>query len=488
MAFVTPSDLRAEIVTDFSRLEALAGDWERLREAGRRPEAFQTFGWARAAWRTLEPERTLATVVVHAGGEVAGVLPLTLEGRTLGFLASRQSDYNDLLADPASAAVVLEVALDALLAPDAPAWRECSLQNVPQDSNLAVSLRSLPWRLRARFVSGWFIPCPTLVIEGDRDEVLRPLIGKNSLKRHQKKLARRGEVSFRHIEDREEARSHLPTFFQQHIRRRAMAHDVSQMLDPEQRAFYEALVEELDPASTLRFGVLEVDGRPVAYHFGFQSDRKLIWYKPAFDIDLWDDGPGEVLVRQLLIYCQTADVREFDFTIGAVGFKSRFANEVRLNQTVTVHRSPAPALARRSLVAGRDWIVRRPRVRGWFREGKAHADRVLALRPRRGARRHHEAVGGAPGADAIAVREGSLGDLADLNVFYPSEVSPDDLHLARRRFKDGHQLFLGTQGEAVTQYAWLGDGRIDDHWVAPARRGDEADFLRQVAAHIKKTA
>ena len=196
-----------------------------------------------------------------------------------------------------------------------------------------------------------------------------------------------------------------------------------------------------------------------------------------------------MLVRQLLIYCQTADVREFDFTIGAVGFKSRFANEVRLNRI----RSQSTVRRRWRLPAGRWWpegtgSCAWPCVRGWFREGKAHADRVLALRPRRGARRHHEAVGGAPGADAIAVREGSLGDLADLNVFYPSEVSPDDLHLARRRFKDGHRLFLGTQGEAVTQYAWLGDGRIDDHWVAPARRGDEADFLRQVAAHIKKTA
>ena len=485
MPAVSPTDLRAEIVTDFSRLEAVAGDWERLRAAGPRPEAFQTFGWARASWRTLEQGRTLASVVVSAGTEVVGLLPLTLDGQTLSFLASRQSDYNDLLAEPASAAAVLESAVDALLGPDAPAWRHCTLQNVPADSNLAVSLRSLPRRLRAHFTSGWYIPCPTLVIEGDREEVLRPLIGKSSLKRRQKKLGRRGEVTFRHIEDREEARSHLPTFFQQHIRRRAMAHDVSQMLQPEQRAFYEALVEELDPASTLRFGVLELDGRPIAYHFGFQSDRKFIWYKPAFDVDLWDDGPGEVLVRQLLIYCQTADVGELDFTIGAVGFKSRFANRVRFNQTVTFHRSVAPALARRPMVASRDFIVGRPRVRAWFRDGRARADRVLALRHRSGPPQQDRIVVPAPSAEATLVREGGLGDLADLSVVYPREVSGDDLHRARRRFKDGNRLFLGTQGEEVTQFAWLGEQGIDDHWVAPPRRGDEADFLRRVAERVR---
>src|SRR3954454_14207821 len=80
--------LRGEIITDFSRLETLAGTWERLRRAGRRPEVFQTFPWARASWQARGIGVTLAAVVVYDSAEPVGLLPLALEGRTLRFLAA----------------------------------------------------------------------------------------------------------------------------------------------------------------------------------------------------------------------------------------------------------------------------------------------------------------------------------------------------------------------------------------------------------------
>lgn len=442
-------------------------------------------------------------MVVRDGTEVVGLLPLSHEGGTLSFLATRQSDYNDLLAEAASAGAVLQVALEALLSHEALAWRACVLQNVPEDSNLAVAIEGLPLRLRGRLTFGWADPCPTLVLGEDREQQLRSLTGKSSLKRHHRKLARRGNVVFRHIEDRAEARSHLPAFFRQHIRRRAMADDTSQMLQSEQRDFYERLIEELDPATTLRFGVLEVDGRPAAYHFGFQSDRKFIWYKPAFDVELWDEGPGEVLVRELLTYCQTAGVDELDFTIGAVGFKSRFANRVRLNQRLIFRRSWPQALAWRSVVRSRDWVVRRPRVRRWFREGRALGDRARALRAgdvvrgvAGGVSRDEdqlwalEVATAAATAEAPAIRPGTLGDFVDLSVLHPGEISAGELHRARRRLKDGERLLLGVQDDEITHLAWLAGPEegpsplIHDSWVAPAHRDDDslAVLLGQVAA------
>jgi CelD/BcsL family acetyltransferase involved in cellulose biosynthesis len=142
-------DLRGEIITDFVRLEGLAAAWEGLRLAGRRPEIFQTFGWARASWRTLNAGRSLATVIVYAGDEVVGLLPLTHQGRTLRFLAAPGADYNDLLADISSAPIALEVALETLFAAESPSWRRCVLENVPDDGNLAMALESLPRFVRS---------------------------------------------------------------------------------------------------------------------------------------------------------------------------------------------------------------------------------------------------------------------------------------------------------------------------------------------------
>ena len=116
------------------------------------------------------------------------------------------------------------------------------------------------------------------------------MLAKDSLKRHQAKLQKKGKIAFRHLEDRDEIREHMVTFYIQHIRRRAMAGDPSRFLDPAERVLYEALVEELDPTRTLRFAVLELNDRPIAYHFGFEFDGKFIWYKPTFDVALWDSA------------------------------------------------------------------------------------------------------------------------------------------------------------------------------------------------------
>src|SRR5262249_22618932 len=167
----------------------------------------------------------------------------------------------------------------------------------------------------------------------DRPGLLRAALGKESLRRHHKKLSKLGEVRLRHLEDPEEVERHLPAFFRLHVARRALAGDRSLFCRDEPRAFYRALVRELDARDALRFAVLEVDGRPVAYHLGFECGGKFIWYKPAFDVAYWDYSPGEVLIKALLEYVADHELEEFDFTTGDEAFKGRFANRVRKQDT-----------------------------------------------------------------------------------------------------------------------------------------------------------
>ena len=93
-------------------------------------------------------------------------------------------------------------------------------------------------------------------------------------------------------------------------------------------------MEELDPRTQLRFAVLTLDGHPVAYHLGFEAKGKFVFYQPAFDIDYWKWYPGEVLMRQLLLYAQDRGLSEFDLSRGGEAFKDRFATHVRENLTV----------------------------------------------------------------------------------------------------------------------------------------------------------
>ena len=117
-----------------------------------------------------------------------------------------------------------------------------------------------------------------------------------------------------------------------------MVGDTSLFVKSSHRKFYRALVDEFDPSTELRFAVMELDGRPVAFHFGFEVNRTFVWYKPAFDVNLWQDSPGEVLLKRLFESVAQRDVDTFDFTIGDEAFKSRFAN--RIDRVYTLYLFP----------------------------------------------------------------------------------------------------------------------------------------------------
>jgi CelD/BcsL family acetyltransferase involved in cellulose biosynthesis len=333
-------DLECEVVTDFRRLEELSNDWHRLCQNSR-SEIFQEFAWANAFWKTARPSLSLCSLVVHHGAGVAGILPLMTDGKRIGFLAP--GDYNDLLCEEWNASGVLAAVLQTLLKMPGGA-AECVLQNISARSRIASYLPFLPKGLQAKLTLAFAYPCPAIVA-GNDPGIFDRAARKESLRRHENKLRREGRVTFRHIESRREIHQHLPRFFEQQIVRRALLGQRSHFLEPRERAFYAALVDELDPRTQLRFSVLEMEGRPVAYHFGFQCRGKFIWFQSGFDVDLWRCAPGEVLIKRLLEYAHQSGLREFDFTVGGELYKHRFANVIRNNFDLYVERQSSALAA-----------------------------------------------------------------------------------------------------------------------------------------------
>ncbi len=474
------------VLTAFAELERLAPAWEDLWESNPQREIFTSFAWARACWRAYGSCRVMVTPVVEQGDRVRGLLPLAVEQRTLRFLGAPHADYNDLLCEPGAGPDVLEAALDGLMRLPL-AWDRCVLENLPESSTLVAAVRQLSPRLQARLRLTLSGSCSALNLREDRASRLRAALGKESLRRHHKKLSKLGKVRFRHLEAREEIERHLPTFFRLHVARRALAGDRSLFCRDEPRAFYRALVSELDARDALRFAVVEVDGQPVAYHLGFECAGKFIWYKPAFDVAYWDCSPGEVLLKGLLEYVAASEIEEFDFTTGEEAFKGRFANCVR--QQYDLHIFPRRArghLYHLGLVA-REHLKTRPRtygaVRGVVRAlGSMFRRASAAVRcygPGGCARQllrkvwraglyardevliycHEQAATGCAWSavdEEIDVRPGTLLDLAVLSQEYPDFLTVDRLHEARERLKRGDQLYLARRGDEFIHLAWMG--------------------------------
>lgn len=87
------------------------------------------------------------------------------------------------------------------------------------------------------------------------------------------------------------------------------------------------------------FSVVELDGRAVAFHYGFEYGGALIWYKPSFDLSYSAQSPGLLLIRELIRDSLEQGREEVDFTIGGESFKSRFANAERSVDFVALYNS-----------------------------------------------------------------------------------------------------------------------------------------------------
>lgn len=332
--------MTVEIVDRFDDLAVLRERWNRLVDVSPTRTVFQTFEWLASWWEAFGDAYALRAVLVHDHDALAAAAPLVVRsarawGRTLRRLelaGGMPTDYADVLARDDTS---LGLAVDAL-ATDA-AWDVLDLAHIPEASPTS---RALVGRFPGR--RGMLLPldvAPAYVFDDDHDG--SEILAKKSLRRHANVLRRAGVVEVRHLTDAESIEPELDRFFTQHIERRAATEAPSHFLDERYRTFYRLLTRALAPRGWLLFTILLLDGRAVAFHYGFVYGRRLVWYKPTFAIEFARLSPGEVLIAELFRYCREHRLAELDFSVGDEPFKERFATVTRRTVRFSAFRSPA---------------------------------------------------------------------------------------------------------------------------------------------------
>jgi CelD/BcsL family acetyltransferase involved in cellulose biosynthesis len=375
--------IRIEEIRDWSALESRADAWNALARASATATVFQSYEWHAAWWSVFGGDYELRVLLAWAGGRLAAIAPwaVSRRERELQFIGSGDyaSDYCDVLV-AADRPDAVDAFADWLFAAR-PAWRRVDFRNVPTGSPHRARLEA---RLRER--SSWIVSeveadAPTRLLgdaAADRD-----VLNKSSLKRHFRQLARSGRLEFEHLDSAAAIEPLLEAFFRQHVERRALAGGKSQFLDSRQQGFYRALVRALAPRGWLRFGVVRLDGEPIAFHFGFEYGSRFIWYKPAFSAAHARRSPGEVLLKFLLEDAVARGLAEFDFTVGNEAFKYRFANRVRTTHRIRVYSLPTGYWLRRARRLARRILrpaPRRPALSADRPLGAGGATREPALR------------------------------------------------------------------------------------------------------------
>jgi CelD/BcsL family acetyltransferase involved in cellulose biosynthesis len=301
-------------------------------------------------------------------GRLVGLLPvaLPLEGSCgpAVLVGDEHADYAGILVDPACPGILMQLlkrACDEL--------GEASgllVRDVRGDTSHAGALGSAAARRFNRWRAVSSIPCPRTSLGPAR---LQALVNKQSVKRHARKLAQRGQVEVLHMTDSDEILPCMDGFFAQHVARWQNTGSPSLFLNESNRDFYRDLVIRFSGSGLLVYTEIRLDARPVACHFGFVSEGDFIWYKPCFAPDLAKLSPGETLLRELLLYASARGLGGFDFTRGGEAFKRRFADAERTATTFMFYPSrSAAAIARgQSLLRS---LARTPvgqRVRRWVR-------------------------------------------------------------------------------------------------------------------------
>jgi CelD/BcsL family acetyltransferase involved in cellulose biosynthesis len=347
--------IAVELIEQRSQIPLTATEWNELVARNETNSVFQTYQWFDAWWRTFGEAHQLFFLLLRREDRIVGFGALMLRrtrfgGRQLEFVGTGNADYQDFVV-PEDKPAALHAICEFLRA-HCSRWRCAWLSNVPSHSTTPFYLHEAGRRYGLHLVEEGRVRCPALQLS-DR-QAAEKLLKKYSLKRPLNWFSSRGEVRFNNLTSLDEIKDWLPVFFEQHAGRWHAVGRPSLFDTERQRAFYLALAAGLHSAGWLLFSVLEFNGQPIAFHFGFDYCGSLIWYKPSFDVRYSEHSPGLLLTRKIIEDGVQRSKRELDFTIGEESFKDRFANISRFNVTLSVYHSAPSALRAR----GWRWVRR----------------------------------------------------------------------------------------------------------------------------------
>ncbi len=335
------SALRIELVERHADIPLSAAQWNALVEQNETSTVFQTYEWFDAWWSTFGTRHRLFFLLLRRGGEIVGFAPLMIVRkkwgvRELQFVGTGNADYLDFIIvgdrDDALRAIC------EFLRQRTRAWNRFRLCNIPDTCSSRFFFSRLGRGRKLYVLEESRIRCPAMQIRETRASAAE-LISRYSMRRPLNWFKRRGQVRFRHVHSLEEIRALLPSFFEQHEQRWQAVGKKSLFNNAQQRAFYERLATTMQPTGWLLFSVVEFDGAPIAFHFGFDYAEKVIWYKPSFETRYSEHSPGLLLIRSLIEDALQRDRKEIDFTTGDEQFKERFANTRRHNIYLRVYHS-----------------------------------------------------------------------------------------------------------------------------------------------------
>ena len=352
----------------------LSEAWNTLVLAMENPEVFFTYQWALAASRGFQERLSPLLFLMYDSGQLAGVVALAIDPnapRAAFFLTSSTADYCDIVSTPENRKAVMLALLPEI---QKLGLSDLVFANVPANSATLQELPSIAGSRNFYVTSRTAYNCGVVQLGGEeqRETLLRTLATRGREKRALKKLTTLGSVKVIHLTEPEQIGVSLESIVSAQISRFLASNRVSPLVGPERRTFLHQLSDLLSHSGWLKISQLEIDGRAVAWNYGFRFGGSWFWYLPTFQMEYEHVSPGSCLLRLMVEEgARDASLQWLDLGLGDEPYKERFANNTR--QTRYVHLSRGfqrhvASLARQALTRAAD---RFPQVGNKLREARA---------------------------------------------------------------------------------------------------------------------
>jgi CelD/BcsL family acetyltransferase involved in cellulose biosynthesis len=342
---VAAGPYRVERVEGIGGFAALRAEWDALLAEGPVDQPFARHAFVAAWLDAFAPGRRFFVLVARGpGGRAAGMAPL-LETHRAG-LTVLEAPANDhscrvewaLGADPSGA-------VDALWGHlrDRVRWDVLVLRDVPRDGPTATLVSAAAARDRHPTGRWESLRTPYLRLGGVPREKKASSKFVGNLRRRMRRLEEQGAVSYRRVDGgAEEVDAFLERFFALEAAGWKGDRGTAIAKDPSLVAFYRAVAHAAAREGWLALRSLELDGRPVAMHFGLLHAGVYSLPKPAYDEALGACSPGQLLFREVLAECEARGLGELDFLGPDMPWKRDWEPELRPHDWLHVYR-PGPA-------------------------------------------------------------------------------------------------------------------------------------------------
>jgi CelD/BcsL family acetyltransferase involved in cellulose biosynthesis len=332
-------------------VEQIADQWQRLCDESRDEEVFYRPEWAQAYLHAFDPKAHVIVISVWAGERLRGILPL-VRGRAVvsGFPIVRLTLPANVHSLRASLTVCPgeegEAALKALwcATKNMPHWHMIDVDNVVEGSGLErlVALARSEGYRTARKRTSQTLYLPIVASASDKPVAQTPWLAgtrpkfRSHLRRAKRQLEEQGTIALKHFNSADPEA--LKKFYTLEASGWKGAEGTAINCDPRTRKFYGAIAQAAARDGYLSLDFLELNGKPIAGHFGFNLRGRYFLAKAGYDEAFRRHGPGQLLVNEILNETPQRGLREFDFVGPATWDESRWASARRTNYRVFIFR------------------------------------------------------------------------------------------------------------------------------------------------------